>query len=97
MSSPNYGYLDGNAAAGELSKYLPSISRLQGTVRRMWHCEMPDGGTITLAKQRVPARAVRRNDNRGHAPPRYTRAVTTCTLVPDSKTFASQSAIICGR
>ena len=29
MSSPNYDYLDGNAAAGELSKILPSISRLQ--------------------------------------------------------------------
>ena len=37
MSSPNYDYLDGNAAAGELSKVFASrYHDCSGTVRRMW-------------------------------------------------------------
>ena len=81
MSSPKYGYLDGNAASCEVSRVFAIDMTTAGTVRRMWHYEMPGGGTVTLAKRRVPARAVRRSDNGGHAPPRYTRAVTPCTLV----------------
>lgn len=44
-------FLDGNAAAGELSKVFAVEDDCSGTVRRMWHYEMHGESTLIYDAQ----------------------------------------------